>query len=336
MEYDRDEVIAAFRDFYQFLAKMYLDASCIKEPPPGGWPEVTPEAFRVLNKTEEVISLLKHLPYIDPSGDNPKCIPFANFVDWSTGIDETEAWGTLICTEGCEEGFGRDNWEEGTGTSKISRFIGLTAGEHDDADVIVLDAQYGNIYWVNCPGHIRGHHPLPSELDILDAEALVVEDIAVDNQAGQEQALDRDDASSADSETPPTSDDGEGDFAGDEHNTNNNEDEDEDEERDGSDDEEAESDSEEFLEWHCSWPVVEFFEMLKSHYRRLNYVPESNHEVREGWSTNPEGKMPLLRSIYRKHGWPDLEVYQKEACLAEVRRVLHERWPEHYSSRDSE
>jgi hypothetical protein len=327
MEYNRDECVAAFRDFYYFLAEMYMDESCIKEPPPGGWPNITPEALRPLNKTEEAVSLLKYLPYIDDSDhpNNPQCLPWTPFADWTSYVDGLiagqPAWGTLVCTEGCQEGFGRDDWEDGTGTSVPSRFIGLTSGEREDIDVLILDAKWGQIYWLNCPGHIRGEKPLPSELDILDAEVLIVENAAVDNLVEHRNASEKDDSSSVDSETPPTSEDGEGGLSGNENNDNENED------NDDESDIASESESEDFLSWYPSWPVVEFFEMLKSHYRRLNFVPENNRVIAEGWNTNREGEMPLLRSIYRKHGWPDLEVYQKKACLAEIKRTRRERWP---------
>jgi hypothetical protein len=361
MEYSRDECVTAFREFYHLLAKMYMDESYIKEPPPGGWPNITPEALRPLNKTEEAVSLLKYLPYIDDSEQpfNPQCLPFTPFADWTSYADGLlagqEAWGTLVCTEGCREGFGRDEWEHGTGTNTPSRFIGLTSGEREDIDVIILDAQYGRIYWLNCAGHIQGLEPLPSELDILDAEALVVEDTTIDDQPEYRNISEKNDSSSVESETPPTSEDGEGEFSGDDNHDNENDDnenddienddienddiENDDNGNDGNEDHSdahSESDSEGFLSCYPSWPVVEFFEMLKSHYRQLNFVPENKRVVAEGWNTDVEGEMPLIRSIFRKHGWPDLAVYRKEACLAEVKRTTREKWPDEYSDSDSD
>ena len=61
----RDEIVKIVSDFYHFLATFpYFDASYIKVPPPGGWPEEICDSFRKLGKTAEVVDLLKHLPYL--------------------------------------------------------------------------------------------------------------------------------------------------------------------------------------------------------------------------------------------------------------------------------
>ena len=74
------------------------------------------------------------------------------------------------------------------------------------------------------------------------------------------------------------------------------------------------------------------FEKIKRHFRQLNFVPESAIEVREGWSHYDEVQ-DLLEPIHRRHGWPDLECSQKEACKAEIRAALFERDHEHYSEK---
>lgn len=66
--YDRDTTVAVVRDYYYFLAMMYLDEDRIMEPPPGGWPHITPDSMRALGKTDEVVDMLRHLPYINESG----------------------------------------------------------------------------------------------------------------------------------------------------------------------------------------------------------------------------------------------------------------------------
>lgn len=51
-------------DYYQFLTKMpFLEPSDILYPPPEGWPQITKE--RLAKKSDEVIELLRHLPYVD-------------------------------------------------------------------------------------------------------------------------------------------------------------------------------------------------------------------------------------------------------------------------------
>lgn len=64
--YNLQETIDVVTSFYQFLQKLpFLEPSDIFYPPPEGWPHITQESFACLNKTYDVIELLRHLPYID-------------------------------------------------------------------------------------------------------------------------------------------------------------------------------------------------------------------------------------------------------------------------------
>ena len=66
--YDQDEVIAAVYDYYNFLTKLpYIDSSEIDYPPPTGWPNINPTTLQNLNKTDTVVKLLAHLPYLTES-----------------------------------------------------------------------------------------------------------------------------------------------------------------------------------------------------------------------------------------------------------------------------
>lgn len=94
--YSRETTIAAIKDYYEFLTKMcvrpacarsqsivqvypipktllitllylrYMDLGDIATPPEGGWPDM--EHIRELGKSDEVIELLRFLPYTRPSG----------------------------------------------------------------------------------------------------------------------------------------------------------------------------------------------------------------------------------------------------------------------------
>jgi len=64
--YSRDATVTAVRSFYQFLITLpALSPSAIKEPPPSGWPDINATSHRQLGKKDDVIDLLRHLPYID-------------------------------------------------------------------------------------------------------------------------------------------------------------------------------------------------------------------------------------------------------------------------------
>lgn len=64
MPYNRDQVIAAVTDYYDFLARLHLDPEDIRRPPPEGWPQISRDRLSPVGSTDEVVSLLKHLPYV--------------------------------------------------------------------------------------------------------------------------------------------------------------------------------------------------------------------------------------------------------------------------------
>ncbi|KAF2185772.1 hypothetical protein K469DRAFT_504965, partial [Zopfia rhizophila CBS 207.26] len=62
--YARDDVVvAALSSFYQFLTNMYLPSDAIAYPPEGGWGDISPDSFSA-QKTDAVLNLLRHIPYI--------------------------------------------------------------------------------------------------------------------------------------------------------------------------------------------------------------------------------------------------------------------------------
>ncbi|KAL1648705.1 hypothetical protein SLS58_001879 [Diplodia intermedia] len=61
----RDEVVAELTSYYGFLAGLHIPESAILYPPPGGWPTITKESFASCGKTNAVIDLLRHIPYIE-------------------------------------------------------------------------------------------------------------------------------------------------------------------------------------------------------------------------------------------------------------------------------
>jgi hypothetical protein len=66
--YDQHKTIVGLTDFYHFLSTLpYIEPSAVLTPPPTGWPNITRENLSELGKNDEVINLLKHLPYIDLS-----------------------------------------------------------------------------------------------------------------------------------------------------------------------------------------------------------------------------------------------------------------------------
>jgi hypothetical protein len=69
MPYDRDEVIASVTDFYNFLiTHLHFEPSDLQSPPSTGWSKITQARLAFLGKSDKVIDLLQHLPYLPPYG----------------------------------------------------------------------------------------------------------------------------------------------------------------------------------------------------------------------------------------------------------------------------
>ncbi len=80
--YSRAEVIAAVQDFYSLLIKLpYISPDALVFPPARGWSGVNAEELRRRGKTEEVVELLQHLPYLRAP---------APFKRWMLGPDTIE------------------------------------------------------------------------------------------------------------------------------------------------------------------------------------------------------------------------------------------------------
>lgn len=62
--YSHEATVAAFKSYYEFLTKMYIDPGMTKTPPVTGWPHITCESMQAIGKSQEVVALLRHLPYV--------------------------------------------------------------------------------------------------------------------------------------------------------------------------------------------------------------------------------------------------------------------------------
>jgi hypothetical protein len=67
MAYDRDVVVRCIKRHYELLVKAaYFDPAEIRHPPDEGWSDeqLAVDILRVFGRSEEVIDLVRHLPYI--------------------------------------------------------------------------------------------------------------------------------------------------------------------------------------------------------------------------------------------------------------------------------
>lgn len=307
---------------------MFMDPTYVIEAPPDGWPNITSETMQGLGKTDEVIDLLRHLPYIDnkPNSNLPKGLPGGSFINWQC-VAEGLSDGTLfpenelLMSEGLEEQF----W------GKIpARCIGLVYGGllmGEDPDVILLDTRSGVVHWMNCPAKIKEtaspqpsypFHVADGDNDDSDDDKYQAkyEDDNEETKDKYKEAQDKDDNNNDGDDADDDADD--------------NEDE-EDEDEDDDDDDDGE------IQWGPHWPVRQFFEMLKNQFRQLNFMAKDAYDVFDIWTEKtgygtpiPEGFTDTLQAIYRSHGWPDVDQYQKDQCLSAIKKELDENYPGHY------
>lgn len=69
------ELISTITDFYKLITKPpYIDPTALIYPPSQGWPDINVEELRKRGRTEEVIAILRQLPYLrrPDSGKNEK------------------------------------------------------------------------------------------------------------------------------------------------------------------------------------------------------------------------------------------------------------------------
>ena len=71
MPYTRDEVVTEVISFYEFLRTMYLPDDAIAYPPVEGWPAITASYLSFLGKSDAIVDLLRHLPYVRREATDP-------------------------------------------------------------------------------------------------------------------------------------------------------------------------------------------------------------------------------------------------------------------------
>ncbi|KAF2677592.1 hypothetical protein K458DRAFT_423848 [Lentithecium fluviatile CBS 122367] len=150
IKYSRTATIAAVREYYAFLTKMYLDEDEVVHPPWRGWSSITTDALEDLGKTKEVVSLLRHLPYIRArnDGDNAHGAPNCTFADWdsesrSLSLDQIDAEDVRIAAEGVYYP-----------ADIPAHVVSLTSGEHNNP-IFLLDTNLGIVYWLECGAEIK-------------------------------------------------------------------------------------------------------------------------------------------------------------------------------------
>ncbi|CAD0111528.1 unnamed protein product, partial [Aureobasidium uvarum] len=88
--------VDALRQYYAFLANDLgaIPSTCIVEPPVEGWPTITQTSLAGLEKTDTVIEFLRHLPYIESSGE------YNTQIGFSTCAVDYRAYGKYMVAKG--------------------------------------------------------------------------------------------------------------------------------------------------------------------------------------------------------------------------------------------
>ncbi|PQE14101.1 Alpha beta hydrolase fold protein [Rutstroemia sp. NJR-2017a BVV2] len=170
---NREATINAFRDYYRFLVSLYMDDAEIIEPPEGGWPTVSPEFGRLSGKSDEVIALLRGLPYIRQDTPNGEWFPpegsaYCYWADWQllanlgqagAEVDMSDLRDTLnATTEGCLD-------------PVPAHVVGLTYGGRENK-TFLLDTKFGVVHWPESDGggdHRANLDDDPSFIEPVDA-----------------------------------------------------------------------------------------------------------------------------------------------------------------------
>jgi hypothetical protein len=174
----RDQLVTIIGDYYNFLTKFYIPESSLKFPPPGGWPNITPETTQGFPRSPIVVDLLKHLPYIDEkdAGNMITNIHYkSDVVDYSTwtpdqwanddqdgamsvqerieeyeseGEDEDEGYLWYRDEERDKDADEEENWFDGDNPDdmNLEHMIVLANGYESGGRAIVLDVFKGNIH----------------------------------------------------------------------------------------------------------------------------------------------------------------------------------------------
>jgi hypothetical protein len=152
ISYSESAAVTAISDFYKFLTKMYLDEETVEWPPEGGWPTLTENAFGSMEKSDQVISLLRQLPYMQDDSDGeqrPQGLPEASFWNWKDNVKDDEPLDPKAVKEV------KILTEDFLCDITTPDLVGLLEGGKDENTVILLDTKYGIAYWPECPDEIR-------------------------------------------------------------------------------------------------------------------------------------------------------------------------------------
>jgi hypothetical protein len=160
--YSHEETLAAVQEYIAYATKMYLDESDYEWPPSTGWPNITPESMRFFGKTDNVIQLLRYLPYPTDEDPNkrPELMPalaFAPFQLQEFGQSAKSAETMRFATEGVIFEHVR------------AHVVGLAMRQRNDHGVL-LDTKLGVVFWHEAATEFIWFSPFPVIGGLYDSD----------------------------------------------------------------------------------------------------------------------------------------------------------------------
>ena len=141
MVYSRDEVVAIVTDYYKFILRINHEPEDLKVPPEGGWTTIPADALRTQGgRSDDVIDLLRHLPYLASDNLESHVIPETSCTDYAhLSQDYREA-----LDRGRFDGVVEPSLDEG---EALGRDVVCIADGRRHAWSLLLDLTNGTIIW---------------------------------------------------------------------------------------------------------------------------------------------------------------------------------------------
>ncbi|WYZ45756.1 hypothetical protein EsH8_VIII_001072 [Colletotrichum jinshuiense] len=154
MAYDRDEFVRLLTDYYDFCNRVFWDGT-VAHAPPGGWPSINQETLATLKRNDTVIDLLRHIPYVNYTGNNLSLSPF---IMESTPVTDyrSEDLQKDIC-KGYIEGLVAPITGQDPPIPPSCAGIAICTGRNGYQ--VILDTDDGYIYWGDPIGQHDEHAP---------------------------------------------------------------------------------------------------------------------------------------------------------------------------------
>ncbi|OLN83758.1 hypothetical protein CCHL11_08725 [Colletotrichum chlorophyti] len=157
MAYDRDEFVRLLTDYYNFCNRVFWNATVVQAPA-GGWSSINQNTLANLKRSDTVIDLLRHIPYVDYP---EKHLIYAPLVMVNTPVTDYRH-------EDIQKKI-RDDYIEGltapvTGQDPAipSSCAGIAICRNRNGYEVILDTNDGYIYWGDPSGQ---HDELAPELN---------------------------------------------------------------------------------------------------------------------------------------------------------------------------